>query len=280
LWVDISTNGISLTKDRVLELADAGIKCINLSLDTLDPKIYEKHRGVPFKLAQRALTSLSYVVDEYPTIGGTVNCVVTRHNIGELIPFVKRITEYGRGKISITMQPYHRPPSFSEISGELDQEMTRKLCLCYRDRLPENLAPNDESKPIFEKEMEELIRLKRKGLPLRNSETYLKMIPDFLFNNHLPRDFYCLAGYTGVFIRYDLKVLPCYRLFPVGDLNKEDLADIWLSERYRKQRKKMKCSICHGCMFLCYSEPGWSSSSMTWQFYDCLYKSLKIPPNP
>jgi len=277
LLTDISTNGISLTKDRVLELADAGIQGISLSLDTLDPKIYEKHRGVPFKFAQRALESLSYVVSEYPTIGGTVNCVITRYNIGKLVRFAESIAEYGKSAISVTLQPYHRPPSFSEISGELDQEMTRKLCLCYRDRLPEGLTPNNKLKPKVEKEIEELIQLKRRGFPLRNSETYLKMIPDFLFNNQLPRDFTCLAGYTCVFIRYDLKVLPCYRLPPVGEVLDGDLADIWFSKRYRKQRKRMKDLICHGCMFLCYTEPGWSSSLMTWKFYDCIYRSSIIP---
>jgi MoaA/NifB/PqqE/SkfB family radical SAM enzyme len=199
--------------------------------------------------------------------------VVTRYNIKGLTHFVKTIAEYGKGKISITLQPYHHPPSISEISHEVDQEMKKRLYLCYQKRVHEYLAPNIELKPILQEEIEELIRLKREGIPLVNSEIYLKMIPNFLFNNELPKGFHCTAGYTGVFIRYDLKVLPCYRLPPVGDLRKKNLVDIWLSETYRKERKKMKSLICHGCMFLCYSDPGWSSSRMTWEFYNYVYRS-------
>jgi MoaA/NifB/PqqE/SkfB family radical SAM enzyme len=216
-------------------------------------------------------------VNEYPAVGGTVNCVVTRHNIPELADFVKGITEYGKSRITITFQPYHPPPSFSEISCELDQEMTKRLWSCFKDRPPENLAPRDGLKQSLEKEIQKLVNLKREGFPIRNSEIYLRRIPEFLMDGKLPRDFSCIAGYTGFFMRYDLKVLPCYRLPPAGDACKEDLAEIWFSGKYRRQRKKMKRLFCHGCMFLCYNDPGCSSSAMTWKFYDCIYKRHDIP---
>lgn len=266
----VCTNGISLTKDRALQLAEAGVYSIILSLDTLDPEVYEKHRGVRFKFGQRALTSLSYLVNEYPSVCGAVNCVITRHNIGKLVPFVKEISEYGERKILVNLQPYHHPPAFAKISLELNKEMITKLRACYRDMLPENdLIPSPELKPILEKEIEELIQLKEKGLPLNNSEFYLRSIPDFLFDNKLPGGFNCLAGYTGIIILYDLKVLPCWRSPPVGDLQKKELTDIWFSQRYRKQRSAMKRLRCSGCMLLCHNEPGW------YEWYNFIYKSSR-----
>jgi len=267
LSADICTNGVSLTKDRALELAKAGVQCIILSLDTLDPEIYQKLRGVPFKFAKRALTSLFYMANEYPSVHATVNCVITRYNIGTLVRFVSQVSEYGKEKISIILQPYHRPPPFSEISRGLNPEMTKKVCACYRDILPKELIPDHECKSIFEKEIQELIRLKERGFPLKNSESYLRMIPDFLFNNRLPQSFNCLAGYSGLVIRYDLKVLPCWRLSPIGDLHEEDLTDIWFSGRYTERRKNMKRLRCHGCMLLCHNETSF------YEFYNLIYKS-------
>ena len=267
----VCTNGISLTKERAVELAEAGIHSIILSLDTLDSKVYEKHRGVPFKLAERALTSLTYIVNEYPQICSAVNCVITCYNIGKVVSFVRQISEFGGGKILVNLQPYHQPSTFSEISRELSRETRDKLWACYQDVLPEdNPIPSNGSKSIFEKEIEELIQLKKDGFPLNNSEYYLRAIPDFLFDNKLPRGFICIAGYTGIFIRYDLKVLPCWKLPPIGDLRKEKLTDIWFSGRYKKIRREMKSLRCPGCLLLCHNEPGW------FELYNSVYKSSML----
>jgi hypothetical protein len=266
----ICTNGISLTKKKAIELAKVGISSIILSLDTLNPEIYEKHRGVSFKFVERALDSMAFIIDRYPNICCAVNCVITKHNIGNIVSFVERISECGKGKILINLQPYHPPPSFSEISKELNPEIVNKLWQCYQNKLPrEDLIPNHELRPIFEREIKRLIQL-RKELPLNNSVFYLKSIPDFLFNNKLPSNFNCLFGYMGFVIRYDLKVLPCWRLPPVGDLQKEKLTDIWFSRRYQKVRKRMKNLNCPGCLLLCHNEAGW------FDLYNSLYKSSVV----
>jgi len=262
----ICTNGISLTRKRAIELVDAGISSIILSLDTLNPEMYEKLRGVPFKFAEQALDTLSFITNEYPNIFCAVNCVITKHNIGNISSLVERISEYGQGKISVNLQPYHLPSSFSEISRKLNPKIADKLWKWYQNELPrDNLIPNPELKPIFEEEIEKLIQFKKESL--NNSEFYLKSLPDFLFNNKLPPNFSCIFGYIGFVIRYDLKVLPCWRLPPVGDLRKEDLSNIWFSKRYNKIRKKMKNLECPGCLLLCHNEPGW------FNFYNSVYKS-------
>jgi MoaA/NifB/PqqE/SkfB family radical SAM enzyme len=266
----VCTNGIALTRERAAELVKAGVYSIILSLDTLDPEIYEKHRGVSFRFAEQALASLAYIVNEHPQICGAVNCVITSYNIGKLVSFVKKISELGKGKIFVNLQPYHSPPTFAEISQGLNQEMISKLKVYYQDMLPENgLIPNHELKPILEKEIEELIQLKKGKVSLNNSEFYLRRISNFLFDNKLPNDFRCLAGFTGIVIRYDLKVLPCWRLPPVGDLQREELVDIWFSQRYRKKRAAMKRLRCPMCILLCHNEPGW------YEWYNSIYKSFK-----
>lgn len=265
----ICTNGISLTKRKAIELVDAGVSSIILSLDTLDPEIYEKLRGVPFKFAERALDTLSFIADKYPNIFCAVNCVITKYNIGSIFPFVEKISKYGRGKISVNLQPYHPPASFSEISKELNPEMANKLWEHYQSPSEDNPNPDPKFKPIFEREIRKLFQLK-KELSLNNSDFYLNSLPDFLFDNKLPSKLDCLFGYMGFVIRYDLKVLPCWRLSPVGDLKKEKLPEIWFSKRYSIVRKKMKNLKCPGCLLLCHNEPGW------FNFYDSVYRSSTL----
>jgi len=272
MLVEVCTNGMLLTKERVLKLAEAGTGSITLSLDTLDSETYERHRGVPFKFAEQALASLLYIVNEYPTLSGCVNCVITHHNIGKLVPFVNWISEYGGGKILVNLQPYHRSPPISKVPQDLTPKL-QKLAndlLAYQDEFTQDdLIPNSELRLVFEKEIEELMRLKKlkPGFPLNNSQFYLKSMPDFLFDNKLPDGFNCVTGYTGIVVRSDLEVSPCWRLPPIGDLEVGELAGIWFSQKYRRQRLAMKHLKCPGCMLLCHREPSW------YDWYNTIYKA-------
>jgi MoaA/NifB/PqqE/SkfB family radical SAM enzyme len=267
LQTHVCTNGIYLTKERAVELAEAGVSSIILSLDTLDPKIYERHRGVPFKFAERALDALSFIAEKYSSVFCAVNCVITKYNIGNIASFVEKVCERGRGKISVNLQPYHLPASFLKISREwgLKPEMVNKLLNRHRSTAKNDLNPSPELKPIFEAEIKRLIRLK-KSFPLSNSVLYIKSIPEFLFDNKLPSNFSCLFGYMGFVIRYDLRVSPCWRLPPIGDLQKEKLSKIWFSKRYSKVRRRMRNLECPKCLLPCHNEPGWFT------YYNFVYK--------
>jgi len=56
----IVTNGILLSKEKIIKLVKSGLDCVTLSLDTADQEIYQKLRGVPFKIAERALELMIY----------------------------------------------------------------------------------------------------------------------------------------------------------------------------------------------------------------------------
>lgn len=280
LMVHVDTNGILLTMERALKLKEAGLSSIALSLDSLDPEIYENLRGVSFKFAEQALASLLYISDRYPDLWAAVNCVITRHNIGTLVPFVNWISEYGEGRISVILQPYHRPSSFagievSQLSPKL-REIANELLASYQGKpSQDDLIPGPELLPVFENEVQELIQLKKlkPGL-LTISESYLKTMPDFLFDGKMPKGFNCVAGYIGIyigrFVQSNLEVYPCWRLPPVGNLEKEELSDIWFSQRFRKRRVDMKYLKCPGCMFLCHGrDPSWDG------WYNMIYKPYR-----
>ena len=275
LMVEVCTNGILLTKRRAHKLIESGVDNIILSLDSLDPEIYEIHRGVPFKYGEQALETLLHIKSEHPTVTCSVTCVVTRYNIGTLVSFINQIHEYAKGKISIDLQPYNRSHSYSLDLLENLSPKLRKLAnkvLSYQKEFSKNerkLLPTSALRTIFEKEIHQLINLKKNkhDFPLNNSEFYLKSMPDFLFDNKMPSGLNCVSGYVRIIIRSDLELAPCWQLPSIGDLNNEELTDIWFSKKFREQRKAMKNLKCPGCMLLCHTEPG------HFEWYNNIYKN-------
>jgi len=228
----IVTNGILLSKEKIIKLVKSGLDCVTLSLDTADQEIYQKLRGVPFKIAERALELLIYSKEKNPHMDIAISCVINRYNIGKLVFLVKKITDIGKGKILINFQSYER------VLG----------------RVNDDLIPNPEMYPTLHEEIEEIIKMKKQGFPITNSSTFLRWIPDFLIYNKMPKRFKCTAGYTGVYIWSDLTLHPCHQLPAIADLHKEDLEDIWFSSKFRYQRIQMKKAKCSGCLLFCHTE--------------------------
>lgn len=231
----VITNGILLTNDKVIKLVEAGTDSIIFSLDTFDPELYKYLTGALFKFAEQALESLFYVKKKYQDIDVAVNYVINRYNIGEIVSFAKRVTDYGKGKILINFQPYRRSLF----------------------RAKDDLAPPKEAYPVLVKEIETLIEMKKRGFPITDSIMFLKRIPNFLIYNKMSKDFKCKAGYVGIYICENMQVRPCYQLPPIGSLHEKSLEDIWFSEKFRKQRVKMKDGNCPGCLLLCHNEESW-----------------------
>ena len=228
----IVTNGILLSKGRIIKLIKAGLDCVTLSLDTVNPEVYQKLRGVPFRIAEQALEALIYAKEENPHVDVAISCVINRYNIGKLVPLAEEITDIGKSKVLINFQSYERVPG----------------------RVNDDLIPNPEMYPILCEEIEKLIEMKKQGVPITNSTTFLRWIPDFLVYNKMPKKFRCRAGYTGVHIWADLNLRPCSQFPPIADLRKENLEDVWFSHKFREQRIKMKKGKCRGCLLFCHTE--------------------------
>ena len=73
-------------------------------------------------------------------------CVITNYNIGNLVSFTNWIWKRGGGKISLNFQPYHYP--------------------IHQGKQENNeFIPKPNRKVILEKQIDELINLKRLGAP-------------------------------------------------------------------------------------------------------------------
>jgi len=243
----IVTNGILLSKERIIKLVRSGLDCVTLSLDATDPEIYQKLRGVSFKTVEQAFGSLIYAKERNPEMDVAISCVINRYNITKLVRLVEEVTNLSGGKVLINFQSYEK------VLG----------------RISDDLIPTSETLPLLVEEIEKLIEMKKQGFPITNSIVFLKWIPEFLIHDKMPHDFRCSAAYTGVHVWADLQLRPCSQLPPIADLRKDNLEDVWFSREFKRQRVRMKQGKCRGCLLFCHTE------QTLYEWADILYK---IPP--
>ncbi len=228
LRANLLTNGGRLNPELIGYLADAGISIITVSLDSLDPQVYERLRGISLDRVKRGLAALG-VVDRSKT-RVHLTCVVTMLNLKSLTGLAEYAQDHQMGML---YQPYNEVPG---------------------NHLPD-LLPTPASVGLLEEAVEEVILLKHQGAPVLSSEYYLRRIPQFMLTRQsLLRGFHCKAGYTGINIDSNLDVLPCWSLPAVGNLRSDSLQVIWTSRRFGELRQQMKRLECPGCWLICHTE--------------------------
>jgi MoaA/NifB/PqqE/SkfB family radical SAM enzyme len=226
------TNGILATKDILEPILSMGPMHITLSFDSFTPSVYEKIRGIPYKLVDQALKTLISLREDYPRLSLSATCVITALNLSEIVEIVKKFNDLG---IPLGLQPYH-PKVCNGPNG-----------------LPELLIEKNR-----ETELRDIIaqvaQLKTAGYQLGGSHFWFQWMPNFLLYGKLPEGYQCNAGYRALTIDSNLDVLSCWMRKPVGNILNEPVEDIWYSDHFMRERIKMQTLDCPGCWLASYVE--------------------------
>jgi MoaA/NifB/PqqE/SkfB family radical SAM enzyme len=225
--VTLTTNGMLLTPARVDSLVNAGLQVLVLSVDSLDSPIYQKLRGVSFDVAEKALAALVYGKGKYRKFYPSINCVISKYNVGQLERFAREFFKQYPGLGMINFQAYD-----GSWTGNRE------------------LIPAKEQEAVLVREIDNLVTMKQAGFMISNSIEYLKSIPDFLYRVQAFTKSPCSSGFTSICVSASMALHPCY-LFPaIADLRQEDLAEIWYSAKMKIERGKMIRGECPGCSSL------------------------------
>jgi MoaA/NifB/PqqE/SkfB family radical SAM enzyme len=226
----VITNGLLLTPERYDALYFAGVRSFSISLDTIEPEIYQHLRGVPLERVLKNILSASKKVqsnDAYITL----LCVVNRLNLPtlpELARFaykndmrlmlqpVQSVTSHPKDKTDEHLQPWQFGPDDLPWVKEIIQ----------------HLMENDYQKAIG------------------NPQDYLQRIPSYLCGDILINGTGCEVGYTDVNIDDNLSLRPCWRLPAVGNLQETSLNVAWTSSAFAASRRNMKEGACPSCWLL------------------------------
>ena len=224
------TNGL-LLKKRLNDLCD--VDYISVSVD--GPTATREIRGADYDLILDGITAASE--SGQLTNPLLMNCVISRKNLDEvsdLLAFAKNL-----GNVKMAVEPLY---VFKRI-GETD----------WDDLM---IGPDEQEK--FKNLMNELIRFKKQGYPLINSQTYLKQIRDgkpirncrvdrgILAVDHLNNLYNCRIhnGLLG-------NVLEQSVFDENGKIIQNGIEKVW--NQTKKERKNM-IQKCEGCQFFGYAE--------------------------
>lgn len=236
------TNGTPVSVAKLSALTAAGLTNLVVSCDSFDPDLYHRIRGIPISGVLRVVENFRTArANGEPMPILTVNAVITRLNMHQLVDLVERLSPFLAPTDAFTVQAY---TPHSGATWKSDDLMMR----------PEDVAPLRET----------LIRMRDRaaqlGIPLGTPTPMLERIVSFMGGGELGPGYTCRTGYHGVFLREDGAVLACWNLPPVGDLSKDSLADIWHSPGYEQVRGRMERLECRRCVLVCH-DSDWIASS-------------------
>jgi len=183
------TNGWFLTRELGLQLVDAGINQLNVSLNWPDQRQSEerKLKGL-FERISAAVPALTA-----EGVDVNLNTVMMRDNLEELVPIARLAAGWG-ANVSYTL--------YSEYCNGNNEHRIGKAEL-----------------PRFREVIEELIRLKREHHHITNNDWYLRKCVDYCGGEIIPA---CPAGKTMVHISPQGQVKPCADLAPIAHYTRFD----------------------------------------------------------
>ncbi len=104
VYTNLITAGVTLTRDRIKELAACGLDHVQLSLQSVDPGMADKIANYKNSLAKK-LTVARWVREEGLPL--TINAPTHRHNIEETPALIELAAELGAGRLEIAHIQYY-----------------------------------------------------------------------------------------------------------------------------------------------------------------------------
>lgn len=227
----LQTNGTLVTREKIRALAEAGLKNITISLDTLDEKKFDWICESK-DLVQKVDESLDLFA-EYIKGFIVVNTAVSRLNIPELPEIVRYVNSKGA---YASLVPVHL-----HSSG-----MTTSFCYGY----DEEMIVSKDLLPETEKVYAKLIKMKKEGYRIINSEKFLRASLDCFRTGNYSWD--CRAGERFFVVYPDGGVAPCDVFPPLFNIQ-SDFPKKFRSAEYRESARRLR-EGCDGCLLGCWRE--------------------------
>jgi MoaA/NifB/PqqE/SkfB family radical SAM enzyme len=229
----VTTNGSALNEKNIRQLIDARPFNVNMSMDSHVAEIHDYARGIEGSLQKISKNIQDLIAErnaqglDFPVI---IKPVVHRLNYRYLPGMVDWVKELGA--TAIHMQPVDR----------------------WTQETYDELWIEEAELPQLMEVSKELIRRKRAGDPILNSELLLSIWDKHFRNETAPEEVLpCRVGMRNYFIRTNGDVEVCWHFPPIGNVKKQSARDIWYSELAAERRKQtVECTKL--CLYTCLSQ--------------------------
>lgn len=234
----IASNGWLINEDMAKKLADAGLKSISLSLDSIKEEVHDNLRGVP-GVYKRVLRAIDYIHRYSPKTWINLCCVFYDFNhdtILELVEWANQNKKIGSINFMAAMQPNNTSPEDDWWKGQYGA-----------------IWPKDVEKTTAI--IETVINLKNKGYRIGNPMSQLKAFQAYYRDpNKFVKRKQCNLG-RCVLVSSIGDIYLCYDFEKIGNIKDGRLKDVWYSEKADKVRKDI-ASCAKNCHHLinCFDE--------------------------
>jgi len=226
----LNTNGMLVGAHNAGAILRTGAESVNISLDGATAETHNAIRRDP-EAFERALDGAAHLVEWRRKTGASTKltfvCVLSEENVDEALELVQLSEKVGFDGVG-----------FIPVHG-IDTEL--------RPVAPERMD-------AFRSAVDALIRAKKAGAPVDNSERYLSLYEPFVTNGESPLR--CYAGYNSLAVDCFGKIFPCFPWAEVdravGNVRETPLAAFWKSDAYNAKRKDV--ASCTECLWNCQTE--------------------------
>lgn len=238
LVTTLNTNALSFPLDNIKKVLTAEPENINISLDGVNPKTYDRLRGVPGGF-ERMIQNTKQLVSQRNALkkNTTITFVtcVSEHNINEIDKIARLASEIGVDKIGFI--PMHYLPNTKVLFGN------KTLLTC---------KSHNNIGPLF---IEKIRQIRDENIiKIDNNGEYLKMFPSAFSGGKFPIK--CLSGETSITIDCYGNIYACWPFLelhkPFAHIKDNSIKEIWLGKEYEKVRKMT--NKCHMCFWNCHAE--------------------------
>lgn len=213
--VEVASNGLLLTGERLDQLVAAGLTGLHLSVDGLN-ETHDAVRGLPgsFMAVRQAMT-----LARRRNLAMSVNMNLLDENLDEAEAVLDLAREFG---------------------AAWNPNILNNTQRSFRGVDTKSLLPKDKKR----------IRLLIETLSERQAGVASRHLPHLaamLTTGEVP-DFPCSLGSWLIYVYADLSVSPgCSAIKPAGNLREQSLAEILAGPNYQAKARQMAMRICPGC---------------------------------
>ncbi len=232
LRVTMTTNATLITRDQARALAEAGLKAVNISIDSPDPHLHDRIRGQKGAW-KRATKGFRHLRQRLKKRKVRINTVVGRLNYASLVDLPAMAADLGADTINLI--------PLDEHTGDL-QRLGKRQILDYNERIAPVIA--EQALALG------LIQHPAQAYPFGVSRGAVERSKAGLY----ARDFYeahrCFAPWTHALINHLGQVSLCCMLRDgpiLGDLRQQSFADIWTGPAYAALRARTDLPLFSAC---------------------------------
>jgi MoaA/NifB/PqqE/SkfB family radical SAM enzyme len=219
--VTMTTNATLMTRDRAQLLSEAGLRGVNVSIDSPDPRLHDRIRGVKGSW-KRAVKGLKALRKEMKKGNVRINTVVGRLNYESMVDLPDLAADLGVDYLNLI--------PLDEHTGDL-QRLSKRQIQDYNQRI----APM-----VAEKAMGfGLMQDPRQAYPFGQTIAEARLSKNGLYARGYYEQQPCFAPWVHALIDHMGRVSVCCMLreAPImGDLRQQSFAEIWAGANYTALR--------------------------------------------